>query len=80
MDGGNADIAGANICHSATAGFTVQREFVVFVVLCPKHFVGQALPTRPCCSALYPILVHQLAVLHAGFLQTTPRGIALAFG
>jgi len=34
-DGGNADIAGANICHSATAGFTLPREFVVFVVLCP---------------------------------------------
>ena len=32
-------------CHDTTAGFTVQREFVVFVVLCPKHFVGQALPT-----------------------------------
>ena len=31
-------------------------------------------------SALYDVSVRQLASLHSGFLQTLPRGNALAFG
>ena len=83
-------------CHDTTAGFTVPREFVVFVVMDPKRFAGPALPTRPCglslvsdsgncsCIALppasMPSSVGRLVVLRSSFLQTMPRGIALAFG
>ena len=67
-------------CHDTTAGFTVQREFVVFGVLDPKRFAGPALPTRPCCSALYPVSFRRLVVLHLGFLWIILRSIALAFG
>jgi hypothetical protein len=35
-------------------------------------------PTRPTCTAYYPIPVRQVAVLLWRFLQTPPRGDALA--
>ena len=47
-DGGNADIAGANICHDTTAGFTLPREFVAIVVLCPLDPAA-----KPCIRFLF---------------------------
>jgi hypothetical protein len=38
---------------------------------------GAALPSD---SALYDVSIRQLTSLHSGFLQTPPRGDALAFG
>lgn len=54
----------------ATASFTVSP--VPWALTC-----GAALPWD---SALYDISVRQLTSLHSGFLQTLPRGNALAFG
>jgi hypothetical protein len=56
--------------HDATAAFTVSPE-------------SRALPCGadlPGDSALYAVSVRRLMALHSGFLQTVPRGSALAFG
>ena len=54
----------------ATASFTVSLD--PWALTCCA-----ALPRD---SALYDVSVRQLTSLHSGFLQTSPRGDALAFG
>jgi hypothetical protein len=54
-----------------TAPFTVSPEPRGFAVLC-QLATGK--------SALYDVSVRRLAVLRLGFLQTSPRGFALALG
>ena len=54
-----------------SAAFTVPVVPLGFAVMC------QLAST---CSAFYAISVRHLAPLHSGFLQTSPRDLALAFG
>ena len=54
-----------------SAAFTVSVVPVGFVVLCRLAST---------LSAFYAISVRRLARLLSGFLQTSPRGLALAFG
>ncbi len=57
-------------CGDTTAAFTVSPESGAS--LCCANLPGD--------SALYAISVRRLIALHSGFLQTVPRGSALAFG
>lgn len=56
-----------------TAGFTCH---------CVRMTIGRPrpVPGYPAWPALYPVSVRRLRVLPSGFLQTPPRGDALAFG
>ena len=58
-------------CLCTSAAFTVGVEPVGFAVMCQ-------LAATP--SAFYAVSVRRLAHLHSGFLQTNPRGQALAVG
>ncbi|MFH1672867.1 MAG: hypothetical protein ABIF87_05530, partial [Pseudomonadota bacterium] len=57
-------------CHYATAAFTVS----------PEPGASLCCANLPRDSALYAVSVRRLIALHSGFLQTVPRGSALAFG
>ena len=59
------------MCPRTSAAFTVGTVPMGFAVMCQ-------LASAP--SAFYAVSVRRLALLHSGFLQTMPRGIALAFG
>ena len=54
-----------------SAAFTVDIAPVGFAVMCQ-------LASMP--SAFYAVSVRRLARLHLGFLRTSPRELALAFG
>jgi len=58
------------IFHGAIAAFTISPESRALTS-------GAALPGD---LALYAVSVRRLIALHSSFLQTTPRGDALAFG
>ena len=57
-------------CGDTTAAFTVSPESRAS--LCGANSPGD--------SALYAVSVRRLIALRSGFLQTVPRGSALAFG
>jgi hypothetical protein len=57
-------------CRCTTAAFTLSPE--PGALLCCANLPGD--------WALYAISVRRLTALHSGFLQTVPRGSALAFG
>lgn len=58
-------------CLCTSAAFTLSAEPMGFAVMCQ---LASAL------WAFYAVSVRRLAHLHSGFLQTTPRGAALAVG
>jgi hypothetical protein len=58
------------IFRGATAAFTISPESRALVC-------GATLPGD---LALYTVSVRRLIALHSSFLQTAPRGDALAFG
>jgi len=58
------------IFHYTTAAFTLSPESRA--LLCCANLPGD--------WALYAVSVRRLIALHSGFLQTVPRGSALAFG
>lgn len=58
-------------CHCTTSSFTLPPE--------PSGLRYLVL-ARPSGWAFYDVSVRRLAVLRSDFLQTTPRGVALAVG
>jgi hypothetical protein len=56
--------------HDSTAAFTVS----------PESRASSYVADLPGDSALYAVSVRRLIALRSGFLQTVPRGSALAFG
>ena len=56
--------------HHTAASFTLSAE----------SWASVCGATLPADWALYDVSVRRLVVLHSGFLQTPPRGDALAFG
>ena len=56
--------------HDAAAAFTVS----------PESGASSCRADLPGDSALYAVSVRRLVALRSGFLQTVPRGSALAFG
>ena len=57
-------------CHYTTPAFTVA----------PELRASSCCANSPRASALYAVSVRGLIDLHSGFLQTQPRGYALAVG
>ena len=58
------------IFHGATAAFTIS----------PESWALTSCAALPGDLALYAVSVRRLIALRSSFLQTTPRGDALAFG
>jgi len=71
-------------CHHTTAAFTLSPESGALSCLWGRsHAKSVTKPygaDSPEAWALYAVSVRRLMVLRSGFLQTPPRGDALAFG
>ena len=74
------DVNCGDMVRQAHYALSLSKGTAAAFTLSPEPWVSLCCANLPGNWALYAVPVCRLIALHSGFLQTVPRGSALAFG